>query len=68
MQQQGLDPSKLSITNVAPPARGAMLLSGKVPAIEFFVLGEIYLTHSACAKFFKNRVVRDGFPDHGFLP
>jgi NitT/TauT family transport system substrate-binding protein len=47
MQQQGLDPSKLSITNVAPPARGAMLLSGKVPAIEFFVMAKPGLTRAA---------------------
>jgi NitT/TauT family transport system substrate-binding protein len=47
MQQQGLDPSKLSITNVAPPARGAMLLAGKVPAIEFFVMAQPGLARAA---------------------
>jgi NitT/TauT family transport system substrate-binding protein len=40
MAQKGLDPSKLSITNVAPPARAAALLSGQVPAIEFFVMSK----------------------------
>jgi NitT/TauT family transport system substrate-binding protein len=40
MTQKGLDPGKLSITNVAPPARAATLLSGQVPAIEFFVMSK----------------------------
>ena len=40
MAQKGLDPSKLKITNVAPPARASMLLSGQVPAIEFFVMAK----------------------------
>jgi NitT/TauT family transport system substrate-binding protein len=40
MAQKGLDPKKLSIANVAPPARAAALLSGKVPAIEFFVMSK----------------------------
>lgn len=40
MAQQGLDPTKLKITNVAPPARASALLSGQVPAIEFFVMAK----------------------------
>jgi NitT/TauT family transport system substrate-binding protein len=40
MAQKGLDPSKLKITNVAPPARATTLLSGQVPAIEFFVMAK----------------------------
>jgi len=40
MTQKGLDASKLSISNVAPPARAAALLSGQVPAIEFFVMAK----------------------------
>jgi NitT/TauT family transport system substrate-binding protein len=40
MAQQGLDPKKLSIANVAPPARASALLTGKVPAIEFFVMSK----------------------------
>jgi len=40
MAQNGLDASKLSISNVAPPARAAALLSGQVPAIEFFVMAK----------------------------
>jgi len=47
MQQKGLDPDKLNITNVAPPARAGMLLSGKVPAIEFFVMAEPGLSRGA---------------------
>jgi NitT/TauT family transport system substrate-binding protein len=40
MAQNGLDPTKLNISNVAPPARAAALLSGQVPAIEFFVMAK----------------------------
>jgi NitT/TauT family transport system substrate-binding protein len=40
MAQKGLDPAKLSISNVAPPARASALLTGKVPAIEFFVMSK----------------------------
>src|SRR5579871_6609090 len=40
MTQQGLDPTKLKIANVAPPARASALLSGQVPAIEFFVMAK----------------------------
>ncbi len=38
MAQQGLDPGKLQITNVAPPARASMLMTGQIPAIEFFAM------------------------------
>lgn len=40
MAQQGLDPNKLTISNVAPPARATTLLSGQIPAIEFFVMAK----------------------------
>ena len=40
MAQKGLDPSKLKISNIAPPARASALLSGQVPAIEFFVMAK----------------------------
>jgi NitT/TauT family transport system substrate-binding protein len=40
MMQKGLDPKKLEIVNVAPPARANMLLTGQVPAIEFFVMSK----------------------------
>jgi NitT/TauT family transport system substrate-binding protein len=50
MTQQGLDPNKLSISNVAPPARATALLSGQVPAIEFFVMSKPGLEASAKEK------------------
>ena len=40
MTQQGLDPAKLKISNVAPPARASTLLAGQIPAIEFFVMSK----------------------------
>lgn len=40
MTQQGLDPTKLKISNVAPSARATTLLSGQIPAIEFFVMSK----------------------------
>lgn len=40
MAQKGLKPSKLTISNVAPPARATTLLSGQIPAIEFFVMAK----------------------------
>lgn len=40
MAQQGLDPAKLTISNVAPPARATTLLAGQIPAIEFFVMSK----------------------------
>lgn len=40
MAQKGLDPSKLTISNVAPPARATTLMSGQIPAIEFFVMAK----------------------------
>ncbi len=50
MAQQGLDPNKLTISNVAPPARASALLSGQVAAIEFFVMSKPGLEASAKEK------------------
>jgi NitT/TauT family transport system substrate-binding protein len=50
MTQQGLDPNKLTISNVAPPARATALLSGQVPAIEFFLMSKPGLEASAKEK------------------
>jgi NitT/TauT family transport system substrate-binding protein len=50
MTQHGLDPTKLTISNVAPPARATALLSGQVPAIEFFVMAKPGLEGAAKAK------------------
>ncbi|WP_029040398.1 ABC transporter substrate-binding protein [Cucumibacter marinus] len=47
MTENGLDPDALEITNVAPPARAGMLLSGNVPAIEFFVMAQPGLANGA---------------------
>jgi NitT/TauT family transport system substrate-binding protein len=49
MVQNSLDPSKLEIANVAPPARASMLLAGKVPSIEFFVMAKPGLEKGAKA-------------------
>ncbi len=40
MAQHGLDPSKLNVVDVAPPARASTLLAHKVPSIEFFVMSK----------------------------
>lgn len=40
MAQKGLDPNKLTISNVAPPARASTLIAGQIPAIEFFVMAK----------------------------
>ncbi|MAF46893.1 MAG: hypothetical protein CMM10_01375 [Rhodospirillaceae bacterium] len=47
MVQKGLDPNKLKISNVAPPAWASMLLSGKVPAIDFYVMSGVGLSMGA---------------------
>ena len=50
MTQHGLDPKKLTISNVAPPARATTLLAGQVPSIEFFVMSKPGLEAAAKAK------------------
>src|SRR6185437_13566788 len=50
MTQQGLDPNKFTISNVAPPARATALLSGQAPAIEFFVMSKPGLEAAAKEK------------------
>lgn len=47
MSQNGLSASSLEIVNVAPPARASALLSGQVPAIEFFVMAKPGLEKAA---------------------
>ena len=47
MSQKGLAADKLNIVNVAPPARAAALLTGQVPAIEFFVMAKPGLEKAA---------------------
>ncbi len=63
MVQSGLDPTKLAISNVAPPARAATLLSGQIPAIEFFIMAKPGLEAGAKAS---NAELRTLLPaDHG---
>src|SRR5579884_3327430 len=47
MTQNGLDPSKLTIVNIAPPERATALIAGRVPAIEFFVMAKPGLENAA---------------------
>jgi NitT/TauT family transport system substrate-binding protein len=63
MAQQGLDPKKLTISNVAPPARAATLLSGQVPAIEFFVMSKPSLEAGAISSNTQLRTLL--LADHG---
>jgi len=63
MAQKGLDPNKLTISNVAPPARATMLLSGKIPAIEFFVMSKPGLDAGAKASNTELRTLL--LADHG---
>ncbi len=61
MRSKGLDPDKLKIINVAPPARAAMLLSGKIEAIEFFIMARAGLSRATGKKKLKTML----FGDHG---
>lgn len=38
MKMHGLNPDKLKVVNVAPPARIGMLVRDKVPSIDFFIM------------------------------
>ncbi len=50
MRSKGMDPGKLKIVNVAPPARAGMLLSGKIEAIEFFIMAKAGLSRATGKK------------------
>lgn len=63
MAQKGLDPKKLTISNVAPPARATTLLSGQIPAIEFFVMAKPGLEAGARASNTELRTLL--LADHG---
>ncbi len=41
MKEKGLDPTSIKFTNIDGSARASMLLSGKIPAIETFVFGQV---------------------------
>ena len=38
MRKEGLDPNKLQMESIEPSARIAMLATGKIPAIDFFII------------------------------
>ena len=63
MAQQGLDPSKLQISNIAPPARATMLMAGQVPSIEFFIMSKPGLEAAAKASNAELRTLL--LADHG---
>jgi NitT/TauT family transport system substrate-binding protein len=63
MVQKGLDPKKLTVSNIAPPARANALLSGQVPAIEFFVMSKPGL--EAGAKGINAKLLTFLLADHG---
>jgi NitT/TauT family transport system substrate-binding protein len=47
MTEKGLDPRKLEIVDVAPSARANLLLTRRIPAIEFFVMSQPGLARGA---------------------
>ncbi|CAM5187963.1 Riboflavin-binding protein RibY [Castellaniella defragrans] len=47
MKERGMDPNSVTFTNVAGSARPGVLLSGKVPAIETFVFGQVGMERSS---------------------
>ena len=61
MRKAGLDPSKLTVESIEPSARIAMLATGKIPAIDFFIM-----TKPAMERAVKDaKVVTFLFADHG---
>jgi len=63
MAEKGLDPHKLKIVNIAPPARATTLLTRRVPAIEFFVMSKPSL--EAGAKTIHAKLATFLLADHG---
>jgi NitT/TauT family transport system substrate-binding protein len=61
MRKNGLDPNKLSVENIEPSARIAMLATRKIPAIDFFIM-----TKPAMERAVKDaKVTTFLFADHG---
>src|SRR4029078_8765828 len=61
MRKEGLDPNKLQMESCGPSARIAMLATGKIPAIDFFII-----TKPAMERAVKDaKVVTFLFADHG---
>ncbi|TAL88838.1 MAG: hypothetical protein EPN46_02245 [Candidimonas sp.] len=47
MKEKGLDPESVKFINIDGAARGSMLLSGKVPAIETYIFGQVGMSHNS---------------------
>lgn len=64
MRKNGLDPNKLTVESIEPSARIAMLVTDKIPAIDFFNISRPVLERAA--KDAKNAKVKTFlFADHG---
>ncbi|MGH7057376.1 MAG: ABC transporter substrate-binding protein, partial [Acetobacteraceae bacterium] len=63
MTEHGRNPDTLKVVNVTPSARASALLSGQVPAIEFFVMSKPGLAAAAEARHKKLRTFL--LADHG---
>jgi NitT/TauT family transport system substrate-binding protein len=61
MRKEGLDPSKLTVANIEPSARIAMLATRKIPAIDFFILTKPAMERAVTDA----KVVTFLFADHG---
>jgi NitT/TauT family transport system substrate-binding protein len=61
MRKEGLDPSKLSVSNIEPSARIAMLATRKIPAIDFFIITKPAMDRAVTDA----KVVTFLFADHG---
>lgn len=61
MRKAGLDPNTLKVENIEPSARIAMLATGQIPAIDFYIMSKPALERAV-----KNaKVVTFLFADHG---
>jgi NitT/TauT family transport system substrate-binding protein len=61
MRKEGLDPNKLHMESIEPSARIAMLATGKIPAIDFFIITKPAMERAVKDK----KVVTFLFADHG---
>ena len=59
--KEGLDPNKLQMESIEPSARIAMLATGKIPAIDFFIITKPAMERAVKDK----KVVTFLFADHG---
>lgn len=61
MRKEGLDPNKLQMESIEPSARIAMLVTEKIPAIDFFIITKPAMERAVKDK----KVVTFLFADHG---